>query len=190
MTEATVQFNLIEPPCHCPFFATLVALHFTPVSESVSQWAEFRTSVASRLVSLFQNSFPIVQKCKLCQISWSAGLATHIWCWFSSFKWIVNLFVQHLRCSSSLFSFNWLYLKSSINSIAQIVLRGEGSWTNKSKAVCREASKKWPALQISGWPDLLGPCKAAQLRPRATDALPLELQRPELLAIWPLLSYF
>ena len=36
-----------------PFLATLVALHFNPVSESVSHWAEFRTSVASRLVSLF-----------------------------------------------------------------------------------------------------------------------------------------
>ena len=35
------------------FLATLVALHFTPVSESVSQWAEFRTSVAPRLASLF-----------------------------------------------------------------------------------------------------------------------------------------
>ena len=28
------------------FLATLVALHFTPVSESLSRWAEFRTSVA------------------------------------------------------------------------------------------------------------------------------------------------
>ena len=28
------------------FLATLVALHFTPVSEKVSEWAEFRTSVA------------------------------------------------------------------------------------------------------------------------------------------------
>ena len=37
------------------FLATLVALHFTPVSKSVSQWAEFRTSVASRLASLFFN---------------------------------------------------------------------------------------------------------------------------------------
>ena len=35
------------------FLATLVALHFTPVSESVSGSAEFRTSVASRLASLF-----------------------------------------------------------------------------------------------------------------------------------------
>ena len=34
------------------FLATLVALHFTPVSESLSQWAEFRTSVAPRLASL------------------------------------------------------------------------------------------------------------------------------------------
>ena len=34
------------------FLATLVALHFTPVSESVSGSAEFRTSVASRLASL------------------------------------------------------------------------------------------------------------------------------------------
>ena len=40
---------------HCQehFLATLVALHFTPVSEWVSRWAEFRTSVASRLASLF-----------------------------------------------------------------------------------------------------------------------------------------
>ena len=52
LTEATVQFNLIGPPCHCSFLAALVALHFTPVSESVSQWAEFRTSVAPRLASL------------------------------------------------------------------------------------------------------------------------------------------
>ena len=35
------------------FLATLVALHLNPVSESVSRWAEFRTSVASRLASLF-----------------------------------------------------------------------------------------------------------------------------------------
>ena len=34
------------------FLATLVALHFTPVSKWVSGWAEFRTSVASRLASL------------------------------------------------------------------------------------------------------------------------------------------
>ena len=38
-----------------PFLlATLVALHLTPVSESVSQWAEFQTSVASRLASLLR----------------------------------------------------------------------------------------------------------------------------------------
>ena len=36
------------------FLATLVALHFTPVSEWVSKWAEFRTSVASRLASLLR----------------------------------------------------------------------------------------------------------------------------------------
>ena len=36
------------------FLATLVALHFTPVSKWLSEWAEFRTSVASRLASLFQ----------------------------------------------------------------------------------------------------------------------------------------
>ena len=35
------------------FLATLVALHFTPVSKWVSESAEFRTSVASRLASLF-----------------------------------------------------------------------------------------------------------------------------------------
>ena len=34
------------------FLATLVALHFTLVSKWVSGWAEFRTSVASRLASL------------------------------------------------------------------------------------------------------------------------------------------
>ena len=37
------------------FLATLVALHFTPVSESLSQWAEFRTSVAPRLASLLSS---------------------------------------------------------------------------------------------------------------------------------------
>ena len=41
----------------CQFLATLVALHLTPVSESVSEWAEFRTSVASRLASLFSAKF-------------------------------------------------------------------------------------------------------------------------------------
>ena len=34
------------------YASTLVALHFTPVSEWVSEWAEFRTSVALRLASL------------------------------------------------------------------------------------------------------------------------------------------
>ena len=38
------------------FLATLVALHFTPVSKWVSESAEFRTSVASRLASLFYSS--------------------------------------------------------------------------------------------------------------------------------------
>ena len=33
--------------------ATLVALHFTPVSESLSRWAEFRTSVAWSLQACF-----------------------------------------------------------------------------------------------------------------------------------------
>ena len=37
----------------CTFLATLVALHFTPVSKSVSQWVVVSTSVASRLASLF-----------------------------------------------------------------------------------------------------------------------------------------
>ena len=41
--------------CTEPFLATLVALHFTPVSKWVSESAEFRTSVASRLASLFGN---------------------------------------------------------------------------------------------------------------------------------------
>ena len=35
------------------FLATLVALHFTLVSESLPGWAEFRTSGASRLASLY-----------------------------------------------------------------------------------------------------------------------------------------
>ena len=34
------------------FLATLVALHFTPVSHSLGQWVVFGTSVASRLASL------------------------------------------------------------------------------------------------------------------------------------------
>ena len=34
--------------------AMLVALHFNPVSKKVSKWAEFWTSVASRLASLFE----------------------------------------------------------------------------------------------------------------------------------------
>ena len=38
---------------HLVILATLVAQHFTPVSEWVSGWAEFRTTVASRLASLF-----------------------------------------------------------------------------------------------------------------------------------------
>ena len=40
--------------CLKPFLATLVALHFTPVSESLSRWAEFRTSVAWSLRACFQ----------------------------------------------------------------------------------------------------------------------------------------
>ena len=39
----------LPAPTQRTFLATLVALHFTPVSESVSKWAEFRTSVAPRL---------------------------------------------------------------------------------------------------------------------------------------------
>ena len=38
------------------FLATLVALHFTPVSESVSRWAEFRTIVAWSLRACFCKS--------------------------------------------------------------------------------------------------------------------------------------
>ena len=34
------------------FLAALVALHLTPVSEWVSEWAEFQTSIATRLASL------------------------------------------------------------------------------------------------------------------------------------------
>ena len=47
---------------HVSFFlATLVALHFTPVSKWLSGWAEFRTSVAPRLASLFlKDGFPKV----------------------------------------------------------------------------------------------------------------------------------
>ena len=41
------------------FLATLVALHFTPVSKWVSESAEFRTSVASRLASLFTLGLPL-----------------------------------------------------------------------------------------------------------------------------------
>ena len=37
--------------------ALLVALYFTPVSWSVGRWAEFRTSVASRLASLLNHNF-------------------------------------------------------------------------------------------------------------------------------------
>ena len=47
--------SALENPNKFPelkFLATLVALHFTPVSESVSG-SYFRTSVASRLASLF-----------------------------------------------------------------------------------------------------------------------------------------
>ena len=43
----------------CQFLATLVALHLTPVSESVIRWAEFRTSVASRLASLLICRLPV-----------------------------------------------------------------------------------------------------------------------------------
>ena len=39
---------------HCSnFLATLGALHFPPVSHSLTRWAEFLTSVALRLASLF-----------------------------------------------------------------------------------------------------------------------------------------
>ena len=43
----------------CFLLATLVALHFTPVSK----WAEFRTSVASRLASLFLPTIPCSFSC-------------------------------------------------------------------------------------------------------------------------------
>ena len=46
---------VIVASCHV-FLATLVALHFTPVSRSVGRSAEFRTSVASRLASLFHTA--------------------------------------------------------------------------------------------------------------------------------------
>ena len=55
-----VSWSLSAPFLYCialSFLATLVALHFTPVSEWVSGWAEFRTSVASRLASLSFFSF-------------------------------------------------------------------------------------------------------------------------------------
>ena len=42
------------------FLATLVAPHLTPVSKRVSKWAEFRTSVATRLASLFKRSLKIM----------------------------------------------------------------------------------------------------------------------------------
>ena len=48
------------------FLATLVALHFTPVSESVSGSAEFRTSVAPRLASLLDSgSFLFYDLCSM-----------------------------------------------------------------------------------------------------------------------------
>ena len=46
------------------FLATLVALHFTPVSKSVGGSAEFRTSVASRLASLFAHDDTLEEGCK------------------------------------------------------------------------------------------------------------------------------
>ena len=51
---------LWDHPIFCRFLATLVALHFTPVSKWVSKWAEFRTSVASRLASLFWHSIQVI----------------------------------------------------------------------------------------------------------------------------------
>ena len=45
-----------------PFLARLVAVHFTPVSESVSRWAEFRTSVAWSL--LFPELFEETLTCR------------------------------------------------------------------------------------------------------------------------------
>ena len=58
--------NIDESPCveKGYFLATLVALHFTPVSESLSRWAEFRTSVAWSLRACFQG-----QPLDLCWIS-------------------------------------------------------------------------------------------------------------------------
>ena len=49
-TDNVIKSNKCNQ-CDC---ASSLALHFTPVSESLSQWAEFRTSVAPRLASLLQ----------------------------------------------------------------------------------------------------------------------------------------
>ena len=46
------NYFLFRCICFFTFLAMLVAPHFTPVSHCTG-WVEFRTSVASRLVSLF-----------------------------------------------------------------------------------------------------------------------------------------
>ena len=57
-TSASARFlnpfpSLFIGPFFNFFLATQVALHFTPVSRSVSKWAEFRTSVAWSLRACF-----------------------------------------------------------------------------------------------------------------------------------------
>ena len=53
---------LVWPAPDCGLLATLVALHLT--RQRVGKWARFRTSVASRLASLFNiYTSPEVQKC-------------------------------------------------------------------------------------------------------------------------------
>ena len=66
------------------FLATLVALHFTPVSESVSGSAEFRTSVAPRLASLF------FQMCLQLSMYFFGFSPLHCLLWNSSKKWLLK----------------------------------------------------------------------------------------------------
>ena len=51
--EVFVPLRLCRPTMES--LATLVVLHFTPISQSVTRWAEFLTSVVSRLASLFSS---------------------------------------------------------------------------------------------------------------------------------------
>ena len=77
--------SLSKPFSYRVFLATLVALHFTPVSKWVSKWAEFRTSVASRLASLFLetlcmfHSKQLIPKTNCSLLLWNIFLITWIW---------------------------------------------------------------------------------------------------------------